>query len=45
MTAFATAGFRDVAIVERFDCFAGTKKERTARKYQTIGVNLQATRV
>jgi hypothetical protein len=32
-----------VAITNRFDCFVGTTKERTARRYGVIGVNLQAT--
>jgi hypothetical protein len=41
---FAAAGFRDVHIVARFDCFAGTTKERTARRYGVGGVNLMATR-
>jgi hypothetical protein len=35
-------GFHDVAIRERFDCFRGTSKERTARKYGVIGVNVYA---
>jgi hypothetical protein len=39
---FAAAGFRDVTITERFDPFARTSKERTARKYGVIGVNLSA---
>jgi len=42
--AFAAAGFRDVEITHRYDCFAGTAKERTARKYGVVGVNLSATR-
>jgi hypothetical protein len=41
---FAAAGFRDVHIVARFDCFAGTSKERTARRYGVGGVNLAAIR-
>jgi hypothetical protein len=41
---FETAGFSDVAIVTRFDCFAGTSKERTARRYGAVGVNLSAIR-
>jgi len=40
--AFQVAGFRDVHIVARFDCFAETTKERTARKYEVIGANLSA---
>ena len=44
MAAFAEAGFTDVRITERFDCFAGTSKEKTARRYGVMGVNLSATR-
>jgi hypothetical protein len=40
---FAAAGFADVAITHRYDCFAGTSKERTARRYGVVGVNLRAT--
>jgi hypothetical protein len=39
--AFATAGF-NARIVTRFDCFAGTTKERTARRYGVVGVNVLA---
>ena len=39
---FNAAGFRDVAITRHFDCFAGTSKERTARRYGVLGVNLLA---
>ena len=42
---FQAAGFRDVAITQRYDCFAGTSKERTARRYGVGGVNLAATRI
>jgi hypothetical protein len=28
----------------RYDCFAGTTKENTARKYDVKGVNLSAVR-
>jgi hypothetical protein len=41
---FASAGFTRPRIVARFDCFAGTSKERTARKYGVVGVNLAAAR-
>jgi hypothetical protein len=41
---FSAAGFADVAITQRFDCFAGTTKERTARRYGVMGVNLSAVR-
>ena len=37
-------GFYEVAIRERFDCFRGTSKERTARKYGVIGVNVYAAK-
>jgi hypothetical protein len=35
-------GFEQVAIREEFDCFRGTSKERTARKYGVVGVNVFA---
>jgi hypothetical protein len=41
---FTAAGFADVAITHRYDCFAGTTKERTARRYGVVGVNLSARR-
>ena len=41
---FTAAGFDNVTITQRFDCFAGTTKERTARKYGVIGVNLSGVR-
>ncbi len=37
-------GFREVAVRERFDPFRGTSKERTARKYGVLGVNVFARR-
>jgi len=42
--AFESVGFTNVRITHRFDPFAGTTKERTARRYGVIGVNLTATR-
>jgi hypothetical protein len=33
-------GFAEVAVRERFDPFRGTTKERTARKYGVVGVNV-----
>jgi hypothetical protein len=41
---FRAAGFVDVAITARFDPFAGTTKERTARRYGVVGVSLVAAR-
>jgi hypothetical protein len=38
------AWFADAKIGRHFDCFAGTIKERTARRYGVRGVNLSATR-
>jgi hypothetical protein len=35
-------GFRGVEIRERFDAFRGTSKERIARKYGVVGVNVYA---
>jgi hypothetical protein len=37
-------GFAEVTITHRFDCFQGTSKEGTARKYGVIGVNVFARR-
>jgi hypothetical protein len=34
-----------VAITQRFDCFGGTSKERTPRRYKVMGVNLSAVRL
>ena len=44
IAAFATRGFGDVRIVARYDCFAGTSKQGTARKYGVVGVTLVACR-
>jgi hypothetical protein len=41
---FESAGFTNVRVLDRFDCFAGTSKERTAKRYGVVGVNLAATR-
>jgi hypothetical protein len=41
---FSAAGFRDVVITHRYDCFVGTTKERTATRYGVIGVNVSAIR-
>ncbi len=35
-------GFRAVEVRERFDTFRGTSKERIARKYGVVGVNVFA---
>jgi hypothetical protein len=37
-----TAGFVDVELRDRFDCFRGTSKERTAIKYGVLGINVYA---
>lgn len=39
-----SAGFAQVQIGARFDCFAGTTKERTARKYGVMGINVSAVK-
>ena len=39
----ASVGFRPVGITQRFDPFRGTSKERVARKYGVIGVNVHAS--
>jgi hypothetical protein len=41
---FQSAGFNGVTITQRFDCFVGTTKERTARRYGVVGVNVSAIR-
>ncbi|MCC7033507.1 MAG: hypothetical protein IT179_11815 [Acidobacteria bacterium] len=41
---FEQAGFLQPRIVARFDCFEGTTKERTARRYGVVGVNVLAER-
>jgi hypothetical protein len=41
---FESAGFTNVRVLDRFDCFDGTTKERTANRYGVVGVNLAATR-
>lgn len=40
----ADAGFREVALRDRFDTFLGTNKEKTARKFGVMGVNVNAYR-
>lgn len=39
------AGFADARVTHRFEPFVGTTKERTARKYGVIGVNVVARRL
>ena len=36
------AGFADIATKDRFECFRGTSKEKTAVKYGVIGMNVYA---
>ncbi len=42
MTFLRELGFADVRVTARFDCFRGTKKENTARKYGVHGANVFA---
>jgi hypothetical protein len=42
--ALGNAGLSSVSVVQRFDCFRGTSKERTARKYGVSGVNVIAVK-
>ena len=42
MEVLAGVGFADVAIMQRFECFRGTSKERIANKYGVRGVNVLA---
>ncbi len=41
---FACAGFTAVTITARFECFEGTSKQGTARRYRVVGANLSAIR-
>ena len=38
----ARVGFSDVELRDKFDAFRGTSKERVARKYGVLGVNVFA---
>ncbi len=42
MSLLAAAGFADVQITDRFDCFGGTSKESVARTFGVHGVNVFA---
>jgi hypothetical protein len=42
---FTSAGFADVALTHRYDCFDGTTKAPTARRYRVQGVNVSAVRI
>ena len=44
MDALSLYCFEDARIVGRFDPFGGTAKERTARRFGVIGVNVLARR-
>lgn len=40
MQVLGQVGLREVQVTKRFDCFKGTSKEATARKYGVRGVNV-----
>ena len=42
MAVLGQVGFRGVEVRERFDTFRGTSKERIARKFGVVGVNVYA---
>jgi hypothetical protein len=44
MAVLSQIGFRDVAVREKFDSFRGTSKERVARKYGVVGMNILAVK-
>lgn len=44
MWLLGDVGFEDVEIRERFDPFLRTSKERVARKYGVVGVNVRGRR-
>jgi hypothetical protein len=41
---FASSGFVNVCITAHFECFEGTAKQSTARRYRVVGANLSAVR-
>jgi hypothetical protein len=41
---FTSAGFANVVLTHRYDCFEGTTKQSTARRYRVQGVNVSAIR-
>ena len=42
MAVLGQVGFRGVEVRERFDPFRGTSKERIARKFGVVGMNVFA---
>ena len=42
MSFLRDLGFVDVRVTAHFDCFRGTRKENTARKYGVHGANVFA---
>ena len=42
MEVLGKVGFLEVEAKERFDAFRGTSKERIARKYGVVGMNVFA---
>ena len=42
MSFLRDLGFDDVRVTARFDCFRGTRKESTARKFGVHGANIFA---
>ena len=42
MSFLCDLGFEDVRVTAHFDCFRGTKKETTAKKYGVRGANVFA---
>lgn len=42
MAVLGDIGFGPVRIIEHFDPFGGTSKERVARQYSVSGVNVRA---
>ena len=36
------AGFVEIVLKDRFECFRGTSKEKTAIKYGVLGMNVYA---
>jgi hypothetical protein len=43
-SALTSAGFSNVGVGRTFDPFGGTSKEKTARQFQVLGLNVLAVK-
>ena len=42
MSLLGDLGFEEIGVMAHFDCFRGTKKENTAKRYGVRGANVFA---